>query len=118
MARVRRLTLALIVLAALPAPAAAAVPVVHADRGAHTAYGRPELGEDTLPAVRVVARRSARAGRLAVTIDGRRRVVATAGATAPRVAVFDSGRLRSGRHRVVLRPAGDGRVEVDAVAPS
>jgi glycerophosphoryl diester phosphodiesterase len=68
--------------------------------------------------LRVVARRSARAGRLAVTIDGRRRVVATAGATAPRVAVFDSGRLRSGRHRVVLRPAGGGRVEIDAIAPS
>jgi glycerophosphoryl diester phosphodiesterase len=68
--------------------------------------------------LRVVARRSAHAGRLAVTIDGRRRVIATAGATAPRAAVFDSGRLRSGRHRVVLRPAGGGRVEVDAIAPS
>ena len=41
MARVRRLTLAMAVLAALPAPAAAAVPVLHADRGAHTAYGQP-----------------------------------------------------------------------------
>ena len=65
--------------------------------------------------LRVVARRSARAGRLAVTLDGRRRIVATAGAAAPRVAVFDSGRLRSGRHRAVLSPAG-GRVEVDAIA--
>jgi glycerophosphoryl diester phosphodiesterase len=68
--------------------------------------------------LRVVARRSARAGRLAVTIDGRRSVVATAGATKPRAVVFDSGRLRAGRHRVVLRPAGGGRVEIDAVAPS
>ena len=68
--------------------------------------------------LRVVARRSARAGRLAVTIDGRRRVVATAGATKARAVVFDSGRLRAGRHRVVLRPAGGGRVEIDAVAPS
>ena len=68
--------------------------------------------------LRVVARRSARAGRLAVTIDGRRRVVATAGATRPRAVVFDSGRLRAGRHRVVLRPAGGGRVEIDAMAPS
>jgi glycerophosphoryl diester phosphodiesterase len=68
--------------------------------------------------VRVVARRSTRAGRLAVTVDGRRRVVATAGATAARAVVFDSGRLRAGRHRVLLRPAGGGRVEIDAVAPS
>jgi glycerophosphoryl diester phosphodiesterase len=67
--------------------------------------------------LRVVARRSPRAGRLAVTIDGRRRVVATAGATQARAVVFDSGRLRAGRHRVVLRPAGGGRVEIDALAP-
>ena len=65
----------------------------------------------------MVARRSARAGRLAVTIDGRRRTVATAGAAEPRAVVFDSGRLRAGRHRLVLRPAGGGRVEIDADRP-
>ena len=52
MGRVRRLTLATCLLAVLPATAAAAVPVLHADRGAHTAYGRPELGENTLSAFR------------------------------------------------------------------
>ena len=66
--------------------------------------------------VRVVVRRSARGGRLAVTLDGRRRVVSTAGAPAQRQVVFDSGRLRSGAHRIVLRPAG-GSVELDALAP-
>lgn len=66
--------------------------------------------------VRVIARRSARGGRLAVTLDGRRRLVSTAGATAQRQVVFDSGRLRAGAHRLVLRPAG-GSVELDALAP-
>ena len=66
--------------------------------------------------LRVVARRSPGAGRLAVTLDGRRRVVATAGPPAERQVVFDSGRLRAGAHRLVLAPAG-GRVELDALAP-
>ena len=66
--------------------------------------------------IRVIARRSARAGKLAVTLDGRRRVVATAGAPAQRQVVFDSGRLRSAAHRLVVAPAG-GSVELDALAP-
>ncbi|MGZ8632633.1 MAG: glycerophosphodiester phosphodiesterase family protein [Solirubrobacteraceae bacterium] len=66
--------------------------------------------------VRVIVRRSARGGRLAVTLDGRRRVVATAGAPAQRQVVFDSGRLRAGAHRLVVSPAG-GSVELDALAP-
>ena len=52
MGRVRRLTLAPCLLGVLPATAAAAVPVLHAERGAHTAYGRPEFGENTLSAFR------------------------------------------------------------------
>jgi glycerophosphoryl diester phosphodiesterase len=67
--------------------------------------------------LRVIARRSPAAGQLAVTIDGRRRVVPTAGAVTPRAVVFDSGRLRGRRHRATLRPAGGGRVEIDAIAP-
>ena len=67
--------------------------------------------------LRVIARRSPAAGTLAVTIDGRRRVVPTAGAVTPRAVVFDSGRLRGRRHRATLRPAGGGRVEIDAIAP-
>lgn len=66
--------------------------------------------------IRVIARRSARGGKLAVTLDGRRRVVATAGAPAQRQVVFDSGRLRSAAHRLVVAPAG-GSVELDALAP-
>ncbi|HYM56622.1 MAG TPA: glycerophosphodiester phosphodiesterase family protein [Solirubrobacteraceae bacterium] len=66
--------------------------------------------------LRVVARRSPGAGRLAVTLDGRRRVVTTAGPPAERQVVFDSGRLRARAHRLVLAPAG-GRVELDALAP-
>jgi glycerophosphoryl diester phosphodiesterase len=67
--------------------------------------------------LRIVARRSAAAGRLAVAIDGRTKVVSTAGSTAVREVVFDSRRLRAGRHRLALRPAGGGRVEIDAIAP-
>ena len=66
--------------------------------------------------VRVIVRRSARGGRLAVTLDGRRRIVATAGAPAQRQVVFDSGKLRAGAHRLVVSPAG-GSVELDALAP-
>jgi glycerophosphoryl diester phosphodiesterase len=66
--------------------------------------------------IRVIARRSPGAGKLAVTLDGRRRVVATAGSTAQRQVVFDSGRLRSRTHRLVVAPAG-GSVELDALAP-
>ena len=52
MGRMRRLTLALCLLVVLPAPAAGAVPALHAQGGAHTAYGRPEFGEHTLSAFR------------------------------------------------------------------
>ena len=66
--------------------------------------------------VRVIARRFPSAGRLAVTLDGRRSVVSLAGPLGERQVAFDSGRLRSGAHRLTLRPAG-GRVEIDAIAP-
>lgn len=67
--------------------------------------------------LRVVARRSPGAGRLAVVLDGRRHTVSTAGSSAPRQVVFDAQGLRAGRHRVVVSPSG-GRVELDAIAPS
>jgi len=66
--------------------------------------------------VRVIARRFPSAGRLAVTLDGRRSVVSLAGPLGERQVAFDSGPLRSGAHRLTLRPAG-GRVEIDAIAP-
>jgi hypothetical protein len=66
--------------------------------------------------VRVIARRYPSAGRLAVTLDGRRSVVSLAGPLGERQVAFDSGPLRAGRHRLTLRPAG-GRVEIDAIAP-
>jgi hypothetical protein len=67
--------------------------------------------------VRVIVRRSPSAGRLAVTLDGRRTVVRLAGPLGERQVAFDSGALRRGAHRLTLRPAG-GRVEIDAIAPS
>ena len=66
--------------------------------------------------VRVIARRFPSAGRLAVTLDGRRSVVSLAGPLGERQVAFDSGPLRRGTHRLTLRPAG-GRVEIDAIAP-
>ena len=64
----------------------------------------------------MIARRFPSAGRLAVTLDGRRSVVSLAGPLGERQVAFDSGRLRRGAHRLTLRPAG-GRVEIDAIAP-
>lgn len=66
--------------------------------------------------VRVIARRFPSAGRLAVTLDGRRSVVSLAGPDGERQVAFDSGPLRAGAHRLTLGPAG-GRVELDAIAP-
>jgi hypothetical protein len=66
--------------------------------------------------VRVVVHRFSSAGRLAVTLDGRRSVVSLAGRDGQRQVAFDSGPLRRGTHRLVVRPAG-GRVELDAIAP-
>lgn len=66
--------------------------------------------------VRVIVRRSPSAGRLAVTLDGRRSVVSLAGPLGERQVAFDSGSLRRGTHRLTLRSAG-GRVEIDAIAP-
>jgi len=66
--------------------------------------------------VRVIVRRTPAAGLLAVTLDGRRTVVRTAGPVGQRQVAFDSGRLRRGAHRLTLKPAG-GRVEIDAIAP-
>ncbi|MEO8688988.1 MAG: hypothetical protein ABI611_12320 [Solirubrobacteraceae bacterium] len=67
--------------------------------------------------VRVIVRRSPSAGRLAVSLDGRRSVVSLAGPLGERQVAFDSGPLRRGAHRLTLRSAG-GRVEIDAIAPS
>jgi hypothetical protein len=66
--------------------------------------------------VRVVVHRFPSAGRLAVTLDGRRSVVSLAGPDGQRQVAFDSGPLRRGTHRLVVKPAG-GRVELDAIAP-
>jgi hypothetical protein len=66
--------------------------------------------------VRVVVHRFPSAGRLAVTLDGRRSVVSLAGPDGQRQVAFDSGPLRRGTHRLVMRPAGV-RVELDAIAP-
>ena len=66
--------------------------------------------------VRVIVRRHPTAGRLAVSLDGRRSVVSLAGPLGERQVAFDSGPLRRGTHRLTLRPAG-GRVEIDAIAP-
>jgi hypothetical protein len=65
--------------------------------------------------VRVIVRRFPSAGRLAVTLDGRRSIVSLAGPDAARQVAFDSGRLGRGVHRLTLRPAG-GRVQLDAIA--
>ena len=68
--------------------------------------------------VRVIVRRFPSAGRLAVSLDGRRTV------DRPRRSRWATGRSRSirgacgpGAHRLTVRPAG-GRVEIDAIAPS
>jgi hypothetical protein len=66
--------------------------------------------------VRVIVHRFPSAGRLAVTLDRRRSVVSLAGPDGHRQVAFDSGPLRRGTHRLVVRPAG-GRVELDAIAP-
>ena len=66
--------------------------------------------------VRVIVHRFPSAGRLAVTLDGRRSVVSLAGPDGQRQVAYDSGPLRRGKHRLTLRPAG-GRVEIDAIAP-
>jgi hypothetical protein len=66
--------------------------------------------------VRVIVRRTPSAGRLAVTLDGRRSVVRLAGPAAQRQVAFDSGLLRRGTHRLTVKPAG-GSVEIDAIAP-
>jgi hypothetical protein len=66
--------------------------------------------------VRVIVRRTPSAGRLAVSLDGRRTVVRLAGPLAERQVAFDSGLLRRGTHRLTVKPAG-GRVEIDAIAP-
>ena len=67
--------------------------------------------------VRVIVRRFPSAGRLAVSLDGRRTVIGLAGPAGQRQVAFDSGPLGPGAHRLTLRPAG-GRVEIDAIAPS
>ena len=66
--------------------------------------------------VRVIVRRFPSAGRLAVSLDGRRTSIGLGGPAAHRQVAFDSGRLGSGAHRLTVRPAG-GRVEIDAIAP-
>ncbi len=67
--------------------------------------------------VRVIVRRTPSSGQLAVVLDGRRSVVRLAGPAAGRQVAFDSGPLRRGAHRLTVKPAGDGRVEIDAIAP-
>ncbi|HEX8074930.1 MAG TPA: FG-GAP-like repeat-containing protein [Thermoleophilaceae bacterium] len=63
----------------------------------------------------VIAPRSRSAGRLRIVVDGRRRTVSLRGRPGARRAVFHTGRLRRGRHRVSVRSLGHGPVAIDAL---
>jgi alanine dehydrogenase len=66
--------------------------------------------------VAMIARRSSRAGRLAVQIADRRRTVSLRGPRGARRVVFRSGLLRPVRHRVRITALGGGVVDLDAIA--
>jgi len=68
--------------------------------------------------VRVIGPRLRRGGRLAVTIDGERRVVSVRGDGGVRRTLFDSGPLPAGEHRVTVRQVSRRPVALDAIAVS
>ena len=68
--------------------------------------------------VAIIARRLPKGGKLLVTIDGHRKVLNMRGATRHRSLRYLSVRRPGGRHKLELRAAGGGPVEIDAVAPA
>jgi hypothetical protein len=67
--------------------------------------------------VALIGRRLRKGGRLLISIDGRRRVIAVRGKAKFRTVLFTSRRLKAGRHRLTVKALSGAPVELDAVAP-